>query len=141
MDDKLEFFKQNGYYIQHSVLQPSEMTAILNGLENATGPRGHNGNIELLERTAAIDPLVYHPSIYPIVRQILGPGALCCGLTWAPRAPKTDLLPPRDDINEGDPLCLARQWHREDSGNIEGAARNDYMAPAVQVFFYLDDVG
>lgn len=144
MDDKLEFFKQRGYYVQHNALQADEVSSILAGLaESETGTRGHNGDIELLERTTAVDPLIYHPSVYPTVERILGPGALCCGFTWSPRAPKTDLQPPAEgeDLNECDPLCLARQWHREDSGNIEGAALNDFMCPAVQVFFYFDDVG
>ena len=35
---------------------------------------------------------------------------------------------------------LGRSWHREDSGNIEGADRNEYFCPAVQVIFNLDDV-
>ena len=40
----------------------------------------------------------------------------------------------------GDPLCLTRVWHREDSGNVEGADRNDFFVPALQVIFYMDDV-
>eukprot|EP01052_Picozoa_sp_SAG31_P037384 SAG31_NODE_4820_length_2931_cov_2.018008_2_plen_153_part_00 len=62
------------------------------------------------------------------------------GLSYSPRPPKLDLEPPANDICEGDALCLARHWHREDSGNIEGAAMNEHMCPAIQCFFYFDDV-
>jgi hypothetical protein len=60
------------------------------------------------------------------------------GLTYLRREPCT--IPPPADLDGGDPLCLTRVWHREDSGNVEGAEMNDFFAPAVQVIFYMDDV-
>jgi hypothetical protein len=50
------------------------------------------------------------------------------------------MAPPADPYAPDDAEVLNRAWHREDSGNIEGAAANEYFAPAVQVIFYLDDV-
>ena len=93
----------------------------------------------MLERTTALDALAYHPTIVPYVRQILGPGAELSSFTYVHRFP-CDIQPPQD-LNEGDPRCLTRQWHREYSGTIEGAHANEYFTPALQVIFYLDDVG
>ncbi|MDE2723443.1 MAG: hypothetical protein OXI59_08715, partial [Gemmatimonadota bacterium] len=33
-----------------------------------------------------------------------------------------------------------RQWHREYNGIVEGADKNAFFAPAIQVIYYLDDV-
>lgn len=137
MDQKLLFFKKNGYFVQHDALSDRELHAVLSTLEADGSPTGND--TKLLEATAAVDSLVYHSSVFPFVQRVLGPGARLSGLTYSPRPPNTQLDPPTDQ-NEGDQLCLARQWHREDSGNVEGACQNDFFAPALQVFFYLDDV-
>ena len=141
MDDALEFFKQNGYYVHHGALTAEEVATVCAGLGDDGGRWARGGSdSELLSRTTALDSLMYHPAIFPFAQRVLGPGARLSGLSYSPRPPKLDLEAPTEDRNEGDPLCLARQWHREDSGNVEGAAENEYYAPALQVFFYLDDV-
>jgi hypothetical protein len=141
MDDALDFFKQNGYYVYHGALTAEEVATVCAGLGDDGGRWDRGGSdSELLSRTTALDSLLYHPAVFPFAQRVLGPGARLSGLSYSPRPPKLDLEAPTDDHNEGDPLCLARQWHREDSGNVEGAAENEYYAPALQVFFYLDDV-
>ena len=49
----------------------------------------------------------------------------------------TDRAPPGDPYGDGpgEDLVLDRSWHREDSGNVEGAAANECFCPAVQVMF------
>lgn len=142
MEDALEFFKENGYCLIPNALSPAEIAAVNKGLgEWRAETEGRGGSdAELLDRTTAIDSLLYHPSVFPVAQRLLSAGVRVSGLSYSPRPPKLDLEPPTEDICEGDPLCLARQWHREDSGNIEGADLNEYMAPAIQCFFYLDDV-
>ena len=158
MDGELAFFRDNGYFVQHAALSTSEVATIVAAM--AEEARRHpsewqiskerrNGRIgapsvgadapHLLERTSALDALAYHPNVVPFVRRVLGPGAELSSFTYVHRFP-CDIQPPQD-LNEGDPRCLTRQWHREYSGTVEGAEANDYFTPALQVIFYLDDVG
>ena len=140
MDEKLAFFRDNGYWIEHAALSAEEIEGVIDGMAAADLSGVGGSSPQLLHRTTALDGLLYHPSVFPMVERIFGAGAHLCGFTWNPRAPQVSVDPPAEDLNDGDPLCLARHWHREDSGNIEGAASNEYMCPAVQCFFYLDDV-
>jgi ectoine hydroxylase-related dioxygenase (phytanoyl-CoA dioxygenase family) len=82
--------------------------------------------------------VIHHFSVIPLVKAILGEGCLCSGLSFLRR--ESCLVNPPEDIDGDDPLALERRWHREDSGNIEGADWNNYFAPAIQVIYYLDDV-
>ena len=72
---------------------------------------------------------------------LLGEGARISGLSYGNREPN-DRPPPADPYGgaPGEELVLSRAWHREDSGNIEGAAANECFCPAVQVIYYLDEV-
>ena len=193
MEEKLRFFKQKGYYVQHGALSQQVCVRARARLSlsltecnvvgrrstpcsrhsKPTGPVGAAtrsccSRLRQLTRSSTIHPCVLHSAerfscaalspvleprtawaadqcaywlaqVYPFAQRVLGAGARLSGLTYAPRAPNTKLDPPADH-NEGDALCLQRHWHREDSGNVEGAARNEFFAPALQVFFYLDDV-
>lgn len=153
MDELLRFFADNGYVVVHDALTDQEVAAVNDGIDadRAAHPQHWeprpvgSGHLavgcdapELLHRTEALDGLAYHPSIVPLVRRILGQGAQLSGLTYLRREPCT--TPPPADLDGGDPLCLTRLWHREDSGNVEGAEMNDFFVPAVQVIFYMDDV-
>ena len=140
----------------HGALSPDEIEHILEGIaadtdanpelwqisearRNGVGAPSVGADApELLRRTDALDSCAYHPSITPLVRRLVGPGALLSGFTYVDRHPCS--IPPPADLNEGDARCLTRQWHREDSGNISGAAQNEFFAPAVQVIYYLDAV-
>ena len=139
MQDQLAFFRDNGYVIVHGALSADEVATAL-GAETVWSRDGVN-DVQLLHATSALDHVVYHPSVFPIVQHILGRDAQLCGLTYGNRPPELGLEPPADRYGEddGDQLTLARQWHREDSGNIEGASLNSYFTPAIQCFFYLDD--
>ena len=150
--DKLEFFAENGYVVVRDAVSAREIAAVNDGIDAdraahpahwEPGPRpGHIAfgcdAPELMHRTDALDGLVYHPSVVPLARAILGRGAHLSGLSSMCREPCT-ASPPKDH-NDGDPLCLTRVWHREDSGNIAGAAQNAFFIPARQVICYLDDV-
>ena len=140
MDEKLAFFRDNGYWIEHAALSAEEVQGVIDGMAAADLSGVGGSSPQLLHRTTALDGLLYHPSIFPMVERIFGAGVHLSGFTWNPRAPQVSVDPPVADLNDGDPLCLARRWHREDSGNIEGAASNEFMCPAIQAFFYLDDV-
>ena len=93
---------------------------------------------ELMQRTEALDGMVHHPSIMPLVRRILGEGVQVSGVNYFRREPC--LVEPTSDINGGDPLCLEQKWHREYSGIVEGADRNEFYSPSIQVICYMDDV-
>jgi hypothetical protein len=137
--DKLRFFKANGYHVEHGVLSAAEVASVLGGIEDyQKGKRGID-DIELLHATTALDGLVYHPTVFNFCQSVLGQGAQVCSMSYSHRPAQLDLEPPAD-YDEGERLCLARAWHREDSGNIEGAEANEYFAPALQCFFYLDDI-
>ncbi|MDP6983728.1 MAG: phytanoyl-CoA dioxygenase family protein [Candidatus Latescibacteria bacterium] len=152
MDDRLSFFKDNGYVVVHDALTTTEIATVNDGIDAdraihpehwQMGPRVGFDAVgcdapDLLHRTLALDGMVYHPSIWSLVRSILGEGTLCSGLTFMFRFP-CDADPP-EDIDGGDPLCLSRQWHREDRGNVEGAQENAYFTSAIQAIYYLDDV-
>ena len=156
METQLDFFRENGYCVAHGALSPDEIDHILEGIaadtdanpdlwqisearRNGVGAPSVGADApELLRRTDALDGCAYHPSITPLVRRLVGPGALLSGFTYIDRHPCS--IPPPADLNEGDARCLTRQWHREDSGNISGAAQNEFFAPAVQVIYYLDAV-
>ena len=149
----LEFFAKNGYAVVHDALSEQEVASVNDGIaaDRETYPQhwepspAASGHLsvgcdapELLRRTEVLDGLAYHPSVTPLARRILGPGARMSGLTFLRREP-CDVRPPEDQ-DADDPLCLTRVWHREDSGNVEGADRNDFFVPALQVIFYLDHV-
>lgn len=150
--DELRFFAENGYVVVHNALSAREIAAVNDGIDAdrsahpahwEPGPRpGHIAfgcdAPELMHRTDALDELVYHPSVVPLARAILGRGMHLSGLSFMSREPCA--APPPKDHNDGDPLCLTRVWHREDSGNISGAGQNAFFTPALQVIFYLDDV-
>lgn len=153
MKEMLEFFAENGYVVVRDALTEEEVAEVNDGIaaDRAAHPEfwepspTASGHLsvgcdapELLHRTGALDRLTCHPSIAPLARSILGPGAAMSGLTFLRREP-CDVQPP-DDLDGGDPLCLTRVWHREDSGNVEGAQRNEYFVPALQVIFYMEDV-
>ncbi len=153
MKEMLEFFAENGYVVVPDALTEEEVAEVNDGIaadraahpeywEPAPTASGHLSvgcdAPELLHRTGALDRLACHPSIAPLARSILGPGAAMSGLTFLRREP-CDVQPP-DDLDGGDPLCLTRVWHREDSGNVEGAQRNEYFVPALQVIFYMEGV-
>jgi hypothetical protein len=152
MDELLRFFADNGYVVIPDALTDREVAAANAGIDadRAAHPKyweprpiGSGGLAvgcdapELLNRTEALDGLAHHPSIVPLVRRILGPGARLSGLTYL-RRESCPVSPPAD--LDGDPLCLTRVWHREDSGNVEGAEMNAFFVPAVQVIFYMDAV-
>ena len=152
MDEYLDHFKENGYVVVRGALSPEEVARVNDGIDanRAAHPeewvlnsrRGHDAVGRdapgVMERTDALDGVVHHPSVIPIVKATLGDGCLCSGLSYLRREPC--LADPPEDIDGGDPLALSRVWHREDSGNVEGADWNDYFAPAIQAIYYLDDV-
>ena len=88
MDEKLRCFAENGYVVVQGALSPEEVAAINEGIdadvaahpkEWEPGPRpGHIAvgcrAPELMHRTEALDGVVHHPSIAPLVRRILGEG-------------------------------------------------------------------
>ncbi len=152
MDEYLDHFKENGYVVLHEALSPEEIARVNDGIDSdrATHPEEwvmrprpgfdavSNDAPGLMHRTQALDGVIHHPSAIPLVKAILGEGCLCSGLTFMRREPC--LADPPEDIDGGDPLALSRQWHREDSGTVEGADRNLYFAPSIQIIYYLDDV-
>ena len=152
MDECLDRFKESGYVVVHGALSPEEVVRVNDGIDADTRthpdewvmePRpGHDAVGRdapvLLERTDALDEVIHHPSVIPLVKAILGEGCLCSGLSYLRREPC--LVDPPEDVDGDDPLALSRIWHREDSGNVEGADWNDYFAPAIQIIHYLDDV-
>ena len=153
MDDQLRFFADNGYLVLRDALTDEEVSAANDAIEaDRTAYPEHwepglvaSGHLavgcdapELLHRTEALDGFVQHPSIVPLVDSILGPGAKLSGLTYLVR--ESCLVQPPGDLDDGEPLGLTRVWHREDSGNIEGAEMNEFFAPALQAIIYLDDV-
>jgi hypothetical protein len=136
LEEKLEFFKENGYWIEHGALSEAEVAAVLAGATQI----GSGGSApKLLQDTKAFDALAYHPSVYPFAQRVLGGEASLSGLSYGDARPNAT-PPPADPYAEDDTLVLNRAWHREDSGNIEGADANEYFCPAMQVIFYLDDV-
>ena len=152
MDEMLRCFAENGYAVVEGALSPEEVAAINDGIdadvaahpkEWEPGPRpGHIAvgcrAPELMHRTEALDGLVHHPSVAPLVRRILGAGVQFSSLSFLRR--EACAADPPEDIDGGDPICLSRQWHREYNGIVEGADRNAFFAPAIQVIYYLDDV-
>lgn len=152
MEDQLQHFKENGYVVLHEVLLPDEIARVNDGMaadEEANPekwvmrPRPGfdaigNDAPELMHRTDALDGIIHHPSAISLVIAILGEGAQCSGLTFMRRYPC--LVDPPEDIDGGDSLALSRQWHREDSGCVEGADKNEFFTPSIQIIYYLDDV-
>jgi hypothetical protein len=152
MDEQLKHFKENGYVVLHGALTPEEVERVNDGIdadarahpeEWVMRPRpGHDAvgqsAPELLHRTEALDGVIHHPLAVPLVRSILGEGVQVSGLSFMRR--EACLADPPDELDGGDPTVLSRQWHREDSGNVEGADKNDYFTPAIQIIYYLDDV-
>ena len=153
MDKRLRGFAENGYVVVHGALSLAEVTAVNDGIDadNAAhpehwepGPRpqGHVAVScvapELMHRTEVLDDVVHHPSVVSLVRRILGQGVQVSGLSFLRREPRA--VQPTADINGGDPLCLEKKWHREYGGIVEGADRNEFFAPSIQVIYYMDDV-
>ena len=136
MEAKLAFFKAHGYYIEHGALSKEEVATV-----NAAIAVVGGSSADAFHKTTDLDLLAYHPNIYPLARHILGDGARLSSFNYGNAAPN-DTPPPADPYGDGpgEDTVLNRAWHREDSGNVEGAAENEYYAPALQVFFYLDDV-
>ena len=151
MDEHLRHFAENGYAVIERALSAEEVDWVNAGIDADTAanpkewePGSRPGHVavgcrapELMHRTDALDGLVHHPSVFPVVEEILGEGALFSSLSFLRREPC--LVDAPDDIDD-DPLCLSRQWHREYSGIVEGADQNAYFAPGIQVIYYLDDV-
>jgi hypothetical protein len=153
MEEDLRYFLENGYTVIPGALSDAEVQGINQAIEADQGahpdlwePRPiASGHLavgcdvpELMLRTEGLDAFAHHPSIVPTVRGILGDGAQLCGMTYLIRVACP--IDPPEDMAADDPLCLTQVWHREDSGNIEGAEMNDNFAPAVQAIIYLDDV-
>ena len=61
-----------------------------------------------MHRTEALDGLVHHPSVAPLVRRILGEGVQFSSLSFLRR--EACAADPPEDIDGGDPICLSRQW-------------------------------
>ena len=148
MEEKLAFFKENGYWVEHGALSAAEVAVVLGGPAGPSRPApprtsgggSTNHAPELVLATTAFDALAYHRSVFPLAQALLGSGAMLSGLSHGNARPDATALP-ADAYAKDDALVLDRAWHREDSGNIEGATANEYFCPAVQVIFYLDDVG
>lgn len=152
MNEALKTFAENGFVVLPSVLTAEEIARVNDGIDAdaaanpeawAPGPRPGFVTIgcaapELLHRTDALDGLLHHPAVMPMVRAILGDAALFSHASFMRREPCDADVP--DDRDGGDPLCLSRNWHREYAGIVEGAEANPYYAPAVLVIYYLDDV-
>jgi hypothetical protein len=152
MDEQLKHFAENGFVVVEGALTPEEIAAVNDGIdadaaanskEWEPGPRPGFvtvgcGAPELMHRTEALDRFVHHPSLDPFVKRILGEDAQFSALSFMRREPCNADAP--EDFDGGDPLALSRNWHREYSGIVEGADRNDYYAPGIQIIYYLDDV-
>jgi hypothetical protein len=120
VDEKLAFFKENGYWVEHGLLTPSEVAAVLEGMAGvATSdikipPLHSSSTTDVLWATDVLDPLMYHPKIMPFVQGVFGPEAMLCGTNWNPKGPNlTDPLPPGSDFNDccgSDPLTLSQHW-------------------------------
>ena len=153
MDKQLSFFSENGYVVVPGALSLAEVAAINDGIDADKAaypehwdpgprPQGHVAMNctapELIRRTDVLDGVIYHPSIMLLVRRILGEGVQVSNLSFLRREPCA--VEPTADINGGDPLCLEQKWHREYNGIMEGADRNEFFAPSIQVIYYMDDV-
>ena len=111
MEDKLAFFKANGFWIEHAALSPAEVARILAGVETASV--APSSNLPLLEKTTALDVVAYHPTAYQLAQRILGDGILLSGFNYGNAAPNSK-QPPADPYGDapGDELALARNWVR-----------------------------
>jgi hypothetical protein len=137
MEQKLAFFRDNGYYVEHGALRPEEVAQVTTGISKVGG-----SSADVFHKTTALDCLAYHRNIFPLAQCILGRGARLSGFNYGTSAATDQLLPPVVPYGNGpgEDMVLNRAWHREDSGNVEGAADNEYFCPAVQAIIYLDDV-
>lgn len=152
MEEQLKHFMDNGYVALSGALSPDVVKAINDGMdadeaahpeEWDPGPRpGHvavgHGAPAILNRTKSLDCLVHHPNALPLVRAILGEGTQVSCMSFLRR--EGCLADPPEDLDGGDPTVLSRMWHREDRGCVEGADKNNYYTPAIQIIYYLDDV-
>lgn len=136
MESKLAFFKENGYSVEHGALTREEVATVVAAIDSIGG-----SSADVFHRTSALDLLAYHPNIYPFARRVLGEGARLSSFNYGNATP-TDTPPPADPYGDGlgEDMVLNRAWHREDSGNVEGAMQNEYFCPAIQAIIYLDDV-
>ena len=137
MEQKLASFRDNGYYVEHSALRPREVAEVIAGIEHVGG-----STADVFHKTTALDLLAYHPKIFALAQRILGRGARLSGFNYSASATTGRPAPPAEPYGDGpgEDMVLDRAWHREDSGNVEGAAENEYFCPAVQAIIYLDDV-
>jgi hypothetical protein len=152
MDEQLKHFAQNGYVVIEGALPPEEVARVNDGIaadESANpeewepGPRPGFVSVGcgapgLMHRTDALDHMVHPPTVMPLIKEILGEEAQFCNLSFMRREP-CDADPP-EAIDDGDPIALSRNWHREYSGIVDGADQNDYYTPGIQVIYYLNDV-
>jgi hypothetical protein len=149
--NQLKQFSENGYVVVEGALSPEEVKATNDGMdadaaanpkEWEPGPRPGFVAVgvsapKLTHRTEALDGMVHHPNIWPLVEAILGEGVECSNLSILRREPCAAAAP---EDTDDDPLTLSRRWHREYDGICEGAERNEFFAPGIQVITYLDDV-
>ena len=152
MNEQLRQFAETGYVVLEGALSREEVAAVNGGIdadvaanprEWEPGPRPGFVTVgsaapELMHRTDALDGLMHHPSVMPLVREILGEGVRFSNLSFMRREPCAADAP--EDIDGGDRLALSRNWHREYDGIVEGAERNRFYAPAIQVIYYMDKV-
>ncbi len=152
MDEQLKQFAESGFVVVEGALTPEEIRTVNDGIDADTtanpkawepGPRPGFVTVgceapELMHRTEALDYFVRRPSLDPLVKRILGEDAQLSALSFMRREPCDADAP--EDLDGGDPLALSRNWHREYFGIVEGADRNEYYAPAIQIIYYLDDV-
>lgn len=136
MEQKLAFFRSNGYHVEHGALTSEEVEAVNAAIGNIS-----HGSADVFQQTTELDILAYHPNIFSLAQRILGHGARLSSFNFA-TATAMNQSPPADPYGDGpgESMVLNRAWHREDSGNVEGASANEYFCPAVQAIIYLDDV-
>ena len=114
MDQKLAFFKEYGYWVEHDALSAAEIDLVLGASEDAKGSAP-----ALVEDTTAFDALAYHPSVFPLAQRVLGDGALLSGLSYGDARPNAT-SPPADPYAEDDTLVL--------NGRVVGA---DVLSPVM----------
>ena len=99
MQDHLDHFRGNGYVVLHEVLSSEDIARVNDGIDAdraahpdawKMGPRpGFNAlsnvGIDLMNRTDAVDHIVHHPGVIPLVKAILGEGCQCSGLSYIQR--------------------------------------------------------
>jgi hypothetical protein len=141
LQEQLAFFVENGYAVIDA-LSADELETLraaadaeLNPLPlSHTRSRGVSAP-DVLRRTSAFDLVLDHPRVAPLCRRLIGPRMRCVGLSVGERAPH-----PAPGLQMADGELHTQVWHREDDGNVHGAAENEFAVPSLQVMYYLDDV-